>query len=309
MDNTEIKVIRDTGFGQVKRSVMRDKSLSIEAKAIYAYFCGFAGNDTKAYPLRDTIVEELGISLKRYYKYLKELQVRGIIKIQTMKTDSGFKRNIYYINDCSPELYSQNDHIVCSQNDHVVGGQNDYMGSGQNDYMVGGQNDHIEYKQRIITKNNNPPISPQGENGGGESQNKEIETDIKDTEKIESPKSNKEVKEYTLEEKADKAINAITKDKDIKKVIKDFAGNDLEMIDALKGFYKSRSKLKKPLTARAFKLNLKELKRLSEDPKEQLAIIDQTIQKGWQSFYELPVDHPYQEEKSMKENAKYGYVF
>lgn len=309
MDNTEIKVIRDTGFGQVKRSVMRDKSLSIEAKAIYAYFCGFAGNDTKAYPLRDTIVEELGISLKRYYKYLKELQTRGIIKIQTIKTDSGFKRNIYYINDCSPEPCSQNDHIVCSQNDHVVGGQNDYMGSGQNDYMGSSQNDHIEYKQRIITKNNNHPISPQGENGVGESQNKEIETDIKDTEKTESPKSNKEVKEYTPEEKADKAINAITKDKDIKKVIKDFAGNDLEMIDALKGFYKSRSKLKKPLTARALKLNLKELKRLSEDPKEQLAIIDQTIQKGWQSFYELPVDHPYQQEKSMKVNAKYGYVF
>lgn len=309
MDNTEIKVIRDTGFGQVKRSVMRDKSLSIEAKAIYAYFCGFAGNDTKAYPLRDTIVEELGISLKRYYKYLKELQTRGIIKIQTIKTDSGFKRNIYYINDCSPEPCSQNDHIVCSQNDHVVGGQNDYMGSGQNDYIGSSQNDHIEYKQRIITYNNNPPISPQGENGGGESQNENIDVDIKDTEKTESPKSKKEVKEYTPEEKADKAINAITKDKDIKKVIKDFAGNDLEMIDALKGFYKSRSKLKKPLTARAFKLNLKELKRLSEDSKEQLAIIDQTIQKGWQSFYELPVDHPYQEEKSMKENAKYGYVF
>lgn len=307
MDNTEIKVIRDTGFGQVKRSVMRDKNLSIEAKAIYAYFCGFAGNDTKAYPLRDTIVEELGISLKRYYKYLKELQDRNIIKIQTIKTESGFKRNIYYINDCSPEPCSQNDHIVCSQNDHVVGGQNDYMGSGQNDYIGSSQNDHIEYKQRIITKNNNPPISPQGENEVGESQNEEAY--IKDTEKTESPKSKKEVKEDTPEEKADKAINAITKDKDIKKVIKDFAGNDLEMIDALKGFYKSRSKLKKPLTARAFKLNLKELKRLSEDPKEQLAIIDQTIQKGWQSFYELPVDHPYQQEKAMKVNAKYGYVF
>ena len=248
MDNTEIKVIRDTGFGQVKRSVMRDKSLSIEAKAIYAYFCGFAGNDTKAYPLRDTIVEELGISLKRYYKYLKELQARGIIKIQTIKTDSGFKRNIYYINDCSPE--------PCSQNDHIVGGQNDYMGSGQNDYIGSSQNYHIEYKQRIITYNNTPPISPQRENGVGESQNKEIETDIKDTEKTDSTKSKKEIKEYTPEEKADKAINAITKDKDIKKVIK-----------------------------------------------------DQTIQKGWQSFYELPVDHPYQQEKSMKVNAKYGYVF
>ncbi len=301
MDNTEIKVIRDTGFGQVKRSVMRDKSLSIEAKAIYAYFCGFAGNDTKAYPLRDTIVDELGISLKRYYKYLKELQARGIIKIQTIKTDSGFKRNIYYINDCSPE--------PCSQNDHVVGGQNDYIGSSQNDHMGSGQNDHIEYKQRIITKNNNPPISPQGENGVGESQNKEIETDLKDTEKTESPKSKKEVKEDTPEKKATKAIDAITKDKETREVIKEFAGTDLEMIDAIKGFYKSRSKLRRPLTARALKRNLNTLKRLSTNREEQIEIIDQTIEKGWQSFYELPADHPYQQEKSMKENAKYGYVF
>lgn len=307
MDNTEIKVIRDTGFGQVKRSVMRDKSLSIEAKAIYAYFCGFAGNDTMAYPLRDTIVEELGISLKRYYKYLKELQTRGIIKIQTIKTDSGFKRNIYYINDCSPEPCSQNDHIVCSQNDHVVGGQNDYMGSGQNDYMVGGQNNHIEYKQRIITYNNTPPISPQGENGVGKSQNEEAY--IKDTEKTESPKSKEEVKKDTPEEKATRAIDAITKDKETREVIKEFASNDLEMIDAIKGFYKSRSKLRKPLTARALKRNLNTLKRLSTDRDEQIEIIDQSIEKGWQSFYELPVDHPYQQEKSMKVNAKYGYVF
>lgn len=158
MDNTEIKIIRDTGFGQVKRSVMRDKSLSIEAKAIYAYFCGFAGNDTKAYPLRDTIIEELGISPKRYYKYLKELQTRGIIKIQTVKTQNGLKRNIYYINDCSsensPEPCSQNDHIGSSQNDHVVGGQNDYIVGSQNDHIGSSQNDHIEYKQGIITKNN-----------------------------------------------------------------------------------------------------------------------------------------------------------
>ena len=142
MDNTEIKFVRDTGFGQVKRSVMRDKSLSIEAKAIYAYFCGFAGNDTKAYPLRDTIVEELGISLKRYYKYLKELHDRNIIKIQTVKTQNGLKRNIYYINDCS----SENSPEPCSQNDHVVG--------SQNDHVVGSQNDHVVYKQGIITKNN-----------------------------------------------------------------------------------------------------------------------------------------------------------
>lgn len=48
MNNEEIKIIRDTGYGQVKRSVLRDNTLSLDAKAIYAYFCSFAGNSGKA---------------------------------------------------------------------------------------------------------------------------------------------------------------------------------------------------------------------------------------------------------------------
>ncbi|NMW84247.1 helix-turn-helix domain-containing protein [Peptoniphilus sp. AGMB00490] len=285
MDRNEVQIIRDTGFGQVKRSILRDNSISIEAKAIYSYFCGFAGSESKAYPLRETIIKELGISIKRYYKYLKELQEKNIIKIQQVKISNGLSRNIYYINDCPTKSCSQNDHIVCSQNDH------------------------IEYNNRIITYNNNPPISPQGEKGEVESQIKNIDVDIKDTEKTQSSKSEKEVQEDTPEEKANKAINSISTDKGIKKVIKDFAGDDIDLIDALKEFYRARSKLKKPLTARALKLNINSLKNLSMDRDEQIEIINQSIEKGWQSFYELPKDHPYQREKSIKENSKYGYVF
>lgn len=104
-------------------------------------------------------------------------------------------------------------------------------------------------------------------------------------------------------------IKSITADKEIQNTVMKFAKSDLEMIDALKEFYRARSKLKKPLTARALKLNIKALEKLSQNRDEQIEIINQSIQKGWQSFYELPKDHPFQKKKAVKESGKYGYVF
>lgn len=108
---------------------------------------------------------------------------------------------------------------------------------------------------------------------------------------------------------AEKEIKAITTNKEIQKVIKDFAKEDLELIDAIKEFYKARKILKKPLTARALKLNINSLKRITTNRQEQIAIINQSIQKGWQSFYELPKSHPIEAEKKEKDNAKYGFNF
>lgn len=81
------------------------------------------------------------------------------------------------------------------------------------------------------------------------------------------------------------------------------------MIDALKEFYKSRTAFKKPLTARALKLNLNALVSLSSNRDEQLAIVNQTIQKGWKSFYQLPENHPLRKKDEVNENEKYGFVF
>lgn len=106
---------------------------------------------------------------------------------------------------------------------------------------------------------------------------------------------------------AEKEIKAITTDKEIQEVIKDFAKEDLELIDAIKEFYRARKILKKPLTARALKLNINSLKRITTNRQEQIAIINQSIQKGWQSFYELPKNHPIK--KKEQDNAKYGFNF
>lgn len=108
---------------------------------------------------------------------------------------------------------------------------------------------------------------------------------------------------------AEKEIKAITTNKEIQEVIKDFAKEDLELIDAIKEFYKARKILKKPLTARALKLNINSLKRITTNRQEQIAIINQSIQKGWQSFYELPKNHPIKAKKKEQDNAKYGFNF
>lgn len=66
-----------------------------------------------------------------------------------------------------------------------------------------------------------------------------------------------------------------------------FAGMNIELLDALKSFAEMRKALKKPLTDRAKQLQLTELQKLSDDPAMQVAIINQSVAKSWQSFYAL----------------------
>lgn len=131
------------------------------------------------------------------------------------------------------------------------------------------------------------------------------ESNIKNIYKENNPIGAGEKKEEV--EAAEKEIKAITTNKEIQEVIKDFAKEDLELIDAIKEFYRARKILKKPLTARALKLNINNLKKITTNRQEQIAIINQSIQKGWQSFYELPKNHPIK--KKEQDNAKYGFNF
>lgn len=133
------------------------------------------------------------------------------------------------------------------------------------------------------------------------------ESNIKNIYKENNPIGEGEKKEEVGS--AEKEIEAITTNKEIQEVIKDFAKEDLELIDAIKEFYRARKILKKPLTARALKLNINSLKRITTNRQEQIAIINQSIQKGWQSFYELPKNHPIKAKKKEKDNAKYGFNF
>ena len=256
------------------------------------------------------MLEELNISKNRYYKYLNELIDRKIVVVEKNTEETRLAKNVYYITDDETEdentQNSEKNDGECLQNEDKLSLQNKDTDSNsgdvclqnedivslQNEDEVSLQNEDTEkYQRKLIYKNNiyTPPISPPGERAG-----------------VKNKKNNPG---DPLKLKAEKAIKAITPKNDIQEVIKDFAGCDLEMIDALKEFYKSRTAFKKPLTARALKLNLNALVSLSSNRDVQLAIINQTIQKGWKSFYQLPENHPLRKKDKVNENEKYGFVF
>lgn len=98
--------VKSDGYGIIAKVPMRDKRLSAEAKAIYAYLCSYTGAGTCAYPSLDTITEELGLSRNRYYKHLKFLTAYGYVRVhRRYKTSADDQRasNVYEIVDV-PEV-------------------------------------------------------------------------------------------------------------------------------------------------------------------------------------------------------------
>lgn len=102
------------GYGIIPKMVMQDKRLTIEAKAIYAYFCSYAGAGTTAFPSRDKIIKDLQLGVKRYYNHLNLLKDYGYIEVeQKIDSNGKFKRNIYTL----VEMIDVSE--PCSQNDHT----------------------------------------------------------------------------------------------------------------------------------------------------------------------------------------------
>jgi DNA replication protein DnaD len=90
--------IYENGYGKISQNIMRCRDVSISAKALYSYFCSFAGNKESAFPSWSTICDELNISRDSYSKYLNELKMNGFIYVEQEKTEQGkFSKNIYYI--------------------------------------------------------------------------------------------------------------------------------------------------------------------------------------------------------------------
>lgn len=70
------------------------------------------------------------------------------------------------------------------------------------------------------------------------------------------------------------------------------------LLDALRGFEEMRRKSRKPLTDRAKALLLGNLRKLSQDEATQVAILEQSILKGWQDVYALKGEPERQKETS-----------
>lgn len=84
--------IDSKGYGKIYKSVMRDRSLPLLAKAVYAYFCAYAGCGCQAFPKREKILNDLQINKDTFTKHLN-LLIKGQY-ISKERTGTG---NIYSI--------------------------------------------------------------------------------------------------------------------------------------------------------------------------------------------------------------------
>lgn len=72
------------GYGIVYKCVLTDPTITIEAKAVYAYLAGYAGVSDECFPSISLICDELCISKTRLYKHMNLLVDAGVVeKIQT----------------------------------------------------------------------------------------------------------------------------------------------------------------------------------------------------------------------------------
>ena len=95
------QLIHDFGYGIIPKTIMKDKNVSIQAKAIYAYLCSYAGNKGTAFPSVGLITYELNIHKDTFYKYLKELKETGYIEVyKDRNSDGQFSKNIYKLIPC-----------------------------------------------------------------------------------------------------------------------------------------------------------------------------------------------------------------
>ena len=86
------------GFGNIGNIVMQDRRITPYSKAIYAYFCSYAGGGSTAFPSVSKIIYDLKMDKKTYYKHFNALVECGYISVHQMKREGKFSKNIYKIN-------------------------------------------------------------------------------------------------------------------------------------------------------------------------------------------------------------------
>ena len=91
----QVQGINSKGFGMISKMAMQDRRLTVQARAIYAYFCSYAGTGKTAFPSRTKIINDLGMSKTAYYKHFNMLKDLGYVKSQQEHNKGRFERNIY----------------------------------------------------------------------------------------------------------------------------------------------------------------------------------------------------------------------
>jgi len=93
-----VEGVNARGFGTIPKIVMQDKRLKVTAKAIYAYFCSYAGAGSTAFPSVAKIMSDLDLSNKTYYKHFNTLVECGYITVKQRIVNGKFSTNLFTLN-------------------------------------------------------------------------------------------------------------------------------------------------------------------------------------------------------------------
>lgn len=85
------------GYGVVYQDVMRNCSISPEAKAIYAYLSSMAGSGDSCYPSVETMQKELCMSKNRLMKHMGQLIDSGVVEKLREKSGNIYGHNVYRV--------------------------------------------------------------------------------------------------------------------------------------------------------------------------------------------------------------------
>ena len=106
-----VEGVNAQGYGTIPKLVMTDRRLTPQAKAIYAYFCSYAGCGSTAFPKVSQIMYDLNISNKTYYKHFDLLTEFGYITVVKIKKEGNkFDNNIYKLNTNPKKTVVENLH-------------------------------------------------------------------------------------------------------------------------------------------------------------------------------------------------------
>jgi DNA-binding IscR family transcriptional regulator len=64
-------------FGIVSKNVLDDPQLSIQAKGLYSLLCTYANKQRECFPSRNTLADQLNISVRYVDTLIKELKNAG----------------------------------------------------------------------------------------------------------------------------------------------------------------------------------------------------------------------------------------
>lgn len=151
-DILQVAGINSKGFGTIPKLVMQDKNLSISAKAIYAYFCSYAGAGKQAFPQVSRIIKDLGISKNNYYKHFNQLRDCGYIKAEQVHKAGRLSHNVYTLCE-SIQSTKFCDTVQCTKKQDTVKRDTVFCDTRNINSSKNKQNLKITY----------PPIPPQGD--------------------------------------------------------------------------------------------------------------------------------------------------